>query len=119
MTLATATPDGVPAARMMLLKGVDQRGFSFFTNYESRKGRELLVNRRAAVVFTCNDVLGALCRDEAGGWAYECTPGGERQRELATRTALNVAMYALCLDYKTDQVHVLFILKRRRWKVEP
>jgi len=51
MTLATATPDGIPAARMMLLKGVDQRGFVFFTNYESRKGRELLGNRHAALVF--------------------------------------------------------------------
>jgi len=51
MTLATATPDGVPSARMMLLKGVDQRGFVFFTNYESRKGRELLANRQAALVF--------------------------------------------------------------------
>jgi len=51
MTLATATPDGIPAARMMLLKGVDQRGFMFFTNYESRKGQELLENRRAALVF--------------------------------------------------------------------
>lgn len=51
MTLATATPDGVPAARMMLLKGVDQRGFVFFTNYESRKARELLANARAVLVF--------------------------------------------------------------------
>ncbi|MBI2072742.1 MAG: pyridoxamine 5'-phosphate oxidase [Gemmatimonadetes bacterium] len=51
MTLATATPDGVPAARMMLLKGVDQRGFVFFTNYESPKGRELVANPRAALVF--------------------------------------------------------------------
>jgi pyridoxamine 5'-phosphate oxidase len=51
MTLATATPDGVPAARMMLLKDVDQRGFVFFTNYASRKGRELLANRQAALVF--------------------------------------------------------------------
>lgn len=51
MALATATPDGVPAARMMLLKGVDRRGFVFFTNYESRKGRELLANPRAALVF--------------------------------------------------------------------
>jgi pyridoxamine 5'-phosphate oxidase len=51
MTVATATPDGVPAARMMLLKGVDHRGFVCFTNYESRKGRELTANARAALVF--------------------------------------------------------------------
>jgi pyridoxamine 5'-phosphate oxidase len=50
MTLATATPDGVPSARMMLLKGADKRGFAFFTNYESRKGRELTGNPKAAIV---------------------------------------------------------------------
>jgi pyridoxamine 5'-phosphate oxidase len=49
--LATTTPDGTPSARMMLLKGVDQRGFVFFTNYESRKGDELSANPRAAMVF--------------------------------------------------------------------
>jgi pyridoxamine 5'-phosphate oxidase len=51
MTLATATPDGAPSARMVLLKGVDERGFVFYTNYESRKGRELVENPRAALVF--------------------------------------------------------------------
>ena len=51
MTLATATMDGAPSARMMLLKGVDARGFVFFTNYQSRKGDELLANARAALVF--------------------------------------------------------------------
>ena len=50
MTLATATPDGRPSARMVLLKEVDDRGFCFFTNYESRKGRELAANARAALV---------------------------------------------------------------------
>jgi pyridoxamine 5'-phosphate oxidase len=51
MMLATATPDGAPSARMVLLKGVDERGFVFYTNYESRKGRELEANPRAALVF--------------------------------------------------------------------
>ena len=51
MTLATATPDGVPSARMVLLKGVDERGFAFYTNYESRKGGELAANPQAALVF--------------------------------------------------------------------
>lgn len=51
MTLATATRDGVPSARMVLLKGVDARGFVFFTNYSSRKGHELDDNPRAALVF--------------------------------------------------------------------
>lgn len=51
MTLATATKDGEPSARMVLLKGFDDEGFVFFTNYESRKGRELDENPRAALVF--------------------------------------------------------------------
>lgn len=49
MTLATAAPDGRPSARAVLLKGIDERGFAFFTNYESRKGRELAANPRAAL----------------------------------------------------------------------
>jgi pyridoxamine 5'-phosphate oxidase len=51
MTVATATPDGRPSARMVLLKGFDERGFVFYTNYESRKGRELAANPWAALVF--------------------------------------------------------------------
>ena len=51
LTLATATPQGIPSARIVLLKGVDERGFVFFTNYQSRKGRELEANPRAAMVF--------------------------------------------------------------------
>ena len=50
MTLATATPDGRPSARAVLLKGIDARGFAFFTNYDSRKGRELDANPRAALL---------------------------------------------------------------------
>jgi pyridoxamine 5'-phosphate oxidase len=51
MTVATATPDGRPSARMLLIKGVDERGFVFYTNYESRKGQELAGNPFAALVF--------------------------------------------------------------------
>ena len=51
MTLATADADGKPAARTVLLKGFDQSGFVFFTNYESRKGTELAANARAALLF--------------------------------------------------------------------
>ncbi|TVR73647.1 MAG: pyridoxamine 5'-phosphate oxidase [Sphaerobacteraceae bacterium] len=51
MILATATADGVPSARTVLLKGTDETGLVFFTNYESHKGRELSENPRAAVVF--------------------------------------------------------------------
>ena len=49
MALATASPDGMPSVRIVLLKGIDERGLRFFTNYGSRKGRELEANPRAAV----------------------------------------------------------------------
>ena len=49
VTLATADVDGQPSARMVLLRGVDPRGFAFFTNYNSRKGRELDANPKAAL----------------------------------------------------------------------
>jgi pyridoxamine 5'-phosphate oxidase len=51
MTLATADADGRPSARMLLLKSADERGFTFFSGYESRKGHELTENPRAALVF--------------------------------------------------------------------
>lgn len=51
MTLATTGGDGAPSARVLLLKGFDSRGFVFFTNFNSRKGRELAANPRAAMVF--------------------------------------------------------------------
>lgn len=51
MSLSTATPSGLPSARIVLLKQVDPRGFVFFTNYTSRKSREILSNPHAALVF--------------------------------------------------------------------
>lgn len=52
MALATATADGLPSIRTVLLKGFDSQGFTFYTNYESRKGNELLENPQAALLFT-------------------------------------------------------------------
>lgn len=51
MTLATATKDGVPSARIVLLKDFDKKGFVFFTNYNSHKGKELAENPKAALIF--------------------------------------------------------------------
>lgn len=72
------------------------------------------INKRAAVMYSQNDVMGALNRDESGTWEFEPAPGGTRQRELATRLAINIVMYALCLDYKDDAVHLPVIMNRRR-----
>lgn len=51
MTLATVNEQGRPSARIVLIKGVDKRGFTFFTNYESRKGQELAANPHACLLF--------------------------------------------------------------------
>jgi len=77
MVVASCTPDAVPSARMVLLRGVDHRGFCFYTNYDSRKGRELDANPRAAIAFHWPEVLrqvratGAVARvDDAESNAY-------------------------------------------------
>ncbi len=77
------------------------------------------LDERMAVVFCHNDLLGALARDSFGNWLHEVSPGGDRQRNMAQRLGVNLVMYALCLDYKDDQVHVPFLLERRRWRVSP
>ncbi len=72
-----------------------------------------LLDGRAAVIYSQNDLGGAWARTELGEWEYPCTPGGEAQREAAFRLGVNLAMYALCTDYKDDAVHLPFILRRR------
>lgn len=74
----------------------------------------LFMGGRIAVLYSGNDLIGAFARDALGSWDFEVTPGGEPQREKAIRLGVNIAMYALCLDYKEDQVHIPFIMKRRR-----
>ena len=71
---------------------------------------------RSPIIYSRYDMLGALCRDASGGWALPVRPGGARQREMALRFGLNLLMYATCLNYKRDQVHVPAILKRRKWR---
>jgi pyridoxamine 5'-phosphate oxidase len=57
MTVATVTPGGAPAARMILLKGVDERGFVFYTNFDSRKAGEIAANPRVALCFHWKSLL--------------------------------------------------------------
>ena len=68
---------------------------------------------RLAVIYTRHDLAGALERDDLGTHRFQVSPGGEMQREAAHRLAVNLVLYALCLDYKDDQVHAPFIMRRR------
>ena len=68
---------------------------------------------RAAVIYSRHDLGGAYERDNVGTYLHAVEPGGEVQRENAIRLGVNLVMYALCLDYKDDQVHAPFIMRRR------
>lgn len=119
MALATAAPDGAPSARMVLLKSFDERGFAFFTSYESRKGTELEANPRAALLFYWQP-LGRQVRvegnvgsvDPAESDAYFASrPAGSRKgaaasrqsRPLADRSELDRAVAALPEDVVRPQ----------------
>ena len=110
MTLATATPDGAVSARTVLLRGLDERGFAFFTNLESAKGAELATNPRAALVFHWREqerqvrVVGAVGRvDDADAARYwESRPRGHRvgawaspQSEVVDRAELEARVAEL------------------------
>lgn len=70
-------------------------------------------NKNAQIIFLAHDLLGALARTPADTWAYDVEPGGSSQREMAVRLAVNLAMYVLCSDYKDDQVHAPWLMRRR------
>jgi hypothetical protein len=65
------------------------------------------------VIFSSHDLLGALARSPSGISPVAVVPGGEMQREKAIRLAVNIAMYVLCSNYKDDQVHAPFLMRRR------
>ena len=120
VVLATATPSGGPSARMVLLKGFDQRGFVFYTNYFSRKGQEIAQNPRAAMLFHWSPlgrqvrVEGAVHRiDAAESDAYFKTrPPGSRlsaaaspqSRPVASREVLETAVADLESRYPDGAV---------------
>jgi pyridoxamine 5'-phosphate oxidase len=90
MAIATATPDGRPSLRMLLLKSADERGFAFFTNFESRKGRELAANPRAALLFRRPDIqvrvegdVHRLPDDESDAY-WESRPAASRRSAAAS-----------------------------------
>lgn len=100
MVIATASPDGRPSARMLLLKSADERGFTFFTNYESRKGKELEANPFAALLFHRPDlqvrVEGPVARipPEESDAYWETRPAGSRRSAAASRQSQPIASRA-------------------------
>ena len=105
----------------------DHTVYRTFYLLETPKGRVartdhlegVIFDDRSPVIYERNDLFGAFGRERFGAWSMPVFPGGERQREMAFRTGLNLVMYATCLNYKRDQVHVTEILRRRNWRVEP
>jgi pyridoxamine 5'-phosphate oxidase len=99
MVLASASADGQPSARTVLLKGVDERGFEFFTNLDSRKGRELAANPRASLVFPWYElerqvvVVGAVeaVEDERADAYFASRPYGSRIGAHASRQSTVIA----------------------------
>lgn len=73
----------------------------------------ITTENRAAIIYSQNDMGGAWAKDPLGSWEYQVIPGGEAQRSMAFRLGINIIMYALTGDYKQDQVHLPFILKRQ------
>lgn len=120
MTIATATTDGIPSARIVLLKGVDERGFVFYTNYESRKGQELTANPHASLVFW----WGALERqvriegrvervsDEETLAYFQSRPPGsqlgawasDQSRVVANRDVLEQRLATLTQQYQNQEI---------------
>ena len=79
----------------------------------SKKMDAIIRGGNAQVVFLAHDLLGGLAVDPSGMPAFAATPGGETQREQVRRLAVNLGMYVLCSNYKDDQVHAPFLMRRR------
>ena len=120
MTLATADARGRPSARIVLLRGSDARGFTFFTNYESRKGREMAENPYAALVFFWHDlerqvrIEGAIEKTssaESDAYFHSRPPGSrlgawasQQSRPLPDRSTLEQAMERLARDHPQNDI---------------
>jgi pyridoxamine 5'-phosphate oxidase len=122
MVLATADREGRPSARVMLLKAVDERGFTFFTNYESHKGRELAENPHAALTFFWPDLerqvritgtVEKVSREESAAY-FAQRPKGSRlaawvscqSQSIADQTVLEKKLEELTVKYPGEEVPV-------------
>ena len=120
MVLATADKIGRPSTRIVLLKDVDERGFTFFTNYESRKGHELAENPHAALNFPWIDLERQICisgtatkvsREESSAY-FKLRPRGSRlgawasqqSQVISSRTLLEERMKLLEQQYPGEEV---------------
>ena len=120
MTLATATKDGVPSARIVLLKGFDARGFIFYTNYHSQKGKELELNAQAALVFFWKELerqvriegtVEKTSREESRQY-FESRPAGSRiganvspqSKKIAGRKELEERFEQLKTEYSDENI---------------
>ena len=120
MTLATATPDGRPSARVVLLKGFDERGFVFYTNYEGRKSKELEANPCCALVFYWGELerqvrvegrAGSIPDGQSDAY-FAVRPRGsqlgawasEQSRPVRDRGALEQSMRELEVEYEGREV---------------
>lgn len=122
VALATGTPDGAPSVRMVLMKGFDERGFVFFTGYESRKGGELAANPRAALLFHWDPVgrqvrvegpVARVADDETEAYFHTRPRGAQiaalasrQSRPLASREELEARVEALERELDGTEVPV-------------
>jgi hypothetical protein len=114
--IARVLPDTTPVAI-----GADHVVFRTFYLLRRAEGRILgpptldaiVRGGQAQVIFSEHDLGGALARGASGMWENPVVPGGDAQRERAIRLAVNIAMYVLCSNYKDDQVHAPFLMRRR------
>jgi hypothetical protein len=120
--LARVMPDSTP-----IELGADHVLFRSFYLLKRAEGRiqgkksvdAIVRNGQAQVIFLEHDLGGALARAPSGVSEQPVVPGGEEQRERAVRLAVNVAMYVLCSNYKDDQVHAPFLMRRRAMLPDP
>ncbi|HZM28579.1 MAG TPA: pyridoxamine 5'-phosphate oxidase [Gemmatimonadales bacterium] len=120
MTLATATPDGVPSARIVLLKAADELGFVFYTDYRSRKGQDLELNPRGALVFYWGElerqlrITGSVSRvsQQESEVYFQTRPRGsriaawvsEQSSVLSSRALLEDRIETMAARYPGEQV---------------
>ena len=120
MTLATATREGIPSARIVLLKGADPQGFVFYTNYESRKGQELADNPQAVLVFWWAELerqvriegtVEKVSEAEANAY-FQSRPRGSRlgawtsnqSQVISSRAVLEERLQGLTVEYQDQEI---------------